>query len=610
MSDKPPPVPVKVIGVGASPGAAVGRAFPVDRRRVQEPRRHLDAEEIEAEIARLQDAIARSDEQLSDIRGRMPAAATEHALILDAHRLMLHDPELTGAATNLIRNEGLNAEWAVRRVVRQLSVGFDSIDDPYFRERRGDVEYVGDRIVRNLMGVRTDLPEKPPPNAVLVARDLSPADLVQLLGDHRVAGIVTEVGGRTSHSAIIARALEIPAVLGAPRISEVTGFGDLIALDGGAGVVVLHPGQVEQRAFAEIRRRYEEQEEVALATAELESRTSDGHHVALRANIELVEEIPSIIAHGADGIGLYRTEFLFLNRDDVPSEEEHYQVYRRLLEALPEKQVTVRTFDLGGEKQLRGRNRDEANPSLGLRAIRYGLAHPEMFLSQLRALWRASVHGNLRVMVPLISGVGELRAARRLFLEARDQVAREGHPMAESIPLGAMIETPGAALIADRLAKECAFFAIGTNDLIQYTIAIDRRNRDVSYLYNPLHPALLRLLRSVLETATKAGVPVSICGEMAGDPVYTLILLALGARELSMTGTAVPMVKQIIRSTSLDEARALLETAEEKETGPEIDRFVRDWMAQRFPDLCGVLPAETMTEEASADREEPTYHPS
>jgi phosphotransferase system enzyme I (PtsI) len=583
---------VKLIGVGASPGAAVGRAFIIDRQAVQEPRRHLAESEIESEVQRLKDAVATSDLQLEEIRIKLGAQPQDHGLILEAHRLMLKDPALVGTAERFIREDQINAEWAVRRVIKQLASAFDAIDDPYFKERRNDVEFVGSRVVQNLMGKVTDIVQTPPPGSIVVARELSPADAMMLLNGKTVTGVILAEGGRTSHTAIVARALDVPAVLGVETLGDAIGKDDLIAMDGFTGVVLVNPTEADQRAFLEVHRRHLADEEAAVATRDLEALTTDGHSVTLRANIELIEEIPSILAHGANGVGLYRTEFLYLNRRDLPSEEEHYETYKRLLQSLPGVQVTVRTFDLGGEKVMLGRHRPEANPSLGLRAIRYCLAHPEMFLPQLRALWRASVHGNLRVMFPLISGVGELRRAKRHVEEARLQVLADGYDIADSLPIGIMVETPAAVMIADELAQESAFFAIGTNDLIQYTVAIDRRNPDVAYLYQPLHPAVLRMLDQILAAGRAHNIPVSICGELAGDPAYTLILIALGFTELSMSGTSIPMVKRIIRSTGRKAAEELLDQALRLKSAPEIEMFVRAEMARRFPEICGRLPEQ------------------
>jgi phosphotransferase system enzyme I (PtsI) len=594
---------VKLTGLGASGGAALGTAFLVDRRREQEPREHLAPERLEGEVARLNDAIERSDQQLAEISGKLAGQPQEHGLIIEAYRLMVRDPLLVAGAEELIRGEAINAEWAVRRVAKQLRGAFDGVDDPYFRERQNDIDFVADRVVENLLGAWRELAE-PPPGAIVVAHELSPADAMVLLSGHRIAGIVTEAGGRTSHTAIVARALEIPAVLGCERILELVAQNDTVAVDGTGGVVVLNPSGSEAEAFRVARERYEAHEREALASRELEARTTDGHKVTLRANIELVEEVPSSVAHGADGVGLYRTEFLYLNRKDLPTEDEHYENYRQLLAAMPGRSVTIRTFDLGGEKGLPGAAREEENPSLGLRAIRYCLAHPELFLAQLRALWRASVHGDLRVMFPLVSGVGELRRAKALFVQARAEVEARGLSVAARVPVGIMVETPAAVEVADLLAREAAFFSIGTNDLIQYALAVDRANLDVGYLYRPMHPAIVRMLRRVIDAGRHAGIGVSVCGEMAGDPAYTLVLLALGADELSMGGTSIPTVKQIVRSTSLDEARLLLEHALAIDSDDAVEAWVRAEMVRRYPDVFESYSAELPDEDEGEPREE------
>lgn len=579
---------LKLIGIAASPGAVVGHAWLVDRRRVQEPREHVDDARTELEVARLHEAIARSDAQLGDIRAQLGEQPAEHGLIIEAHRLMLADPAFVDAAANEIRNDRINAEWAVRRIVRTLKSAFDAIDDPYFQDRQNDIEFVGDRVVRNLLGEVNDIAtDAIPPDAIVVAHDLSPADTMLLLANHTIAGIVTDEGGYTSHTAIVARAMEIPAVLGTERASEIIGQGDTLALDGATGLVVIHPSAEDTRAFEAARARHAERERRALETRELESKTRDGQRIALRANIELVEEVPSVISHGAEGVGLYRTEFLFLNKRELPTEEEHYETYKRLLFELAGRPVTVRTFDLGGEKNMGTQTREEANPALGLRAIRYCLAHPDMFLTQLRALWRASAHGPLRVMFPMVSGLNELRRAKALWEQARAEVVSAGHRTAPDIELGIMVETPAAAVLADRLAREVAFFSVGTNDLVQYTLAIDRGNPDVGYLHTPVHPAMLRLLEQVIQAGKAAGIPVSICGEMAGDPAYTLLLLGLGADELSMSGASVPAVKRIIRASTTEEGRALLSGATALDVANDVEGYVRGEMARRFPDECG-----------------------
>lgn len=398
----------------------------------------------------------------------------------------------------------------------------------------------------------------------------------------KVAGIVTDMGGQTSHTAIVARARETPAVVGTGRASEQISPGDLIALDGTRGLVIVNPSDEQLALFRETMRRHLASEQVALKTRDMPAVTPDGYRVRLYGNIEFAEEIPSVLSHGAEGIGLFRTEFLFLGRDAQPTEEEHYRCYRQVLESMRGRPVTIRTVDLGGDKMPGKRHEREPNPALGLRAIRFCLRNREMFRIQLRGLLRASVHGNLRIMFPLISGLSELREARSELETCRSDLGRSGVHIGGRFPVGIMVETPAAAWVADRLAHEADFFSIGTNDLIQYALAIDRHNKDVAYLYKPLALSVLRALQNIVEAARVTGIPVAMCGEMAGDPTYTLILIALGFDELSMTAGQIPLVKQIVRSASRQDAQELFERAMSYSTAEEIERFVRSEMDRRF----------------------------
>jgi phosphotransferase system enzyme I (PtsI) len=579
-----------LVGIAASPGIAIGRCWPVDRRKVRAPKRRLAPEEIENELARLRTALEISELQLAEVREKVERApgtqgGAEHTAIIDMHRMMLKDEMLVLEAQRLIREDRVNAEWAVKRATRKIKSAFHEQADEYFKERRADVDYVGERVIKNLLGQAPDVEEPPPEGAIIVAHDLSPADTALLLHERKVAAFVTDTGAKTSHTAIVARALEVPAVVGVGRITSLAGRGDWIAVDGSRGVVVINPTPGERVEYEVARERFLEAEQVLLRTRDLPARTLDDVTVRLAGNIEFVEEVPSLVAHGGEGVGLYRTEFLFMGRPELPGEGEQYETYRRVLEALAPKPVTIRTFDLGGEKLPAGMRVPAENPALGLRAIRYCLRQPEMFRVQLRALLRASVHGNLRIMFPMISGVAELRAAKRLLAEVREELRREGARMREEIPLGIMIELPSAALIADRLAEESDFFSIGTNDLIQYAIGIDRQNKDVAYLYKPLHLSVLRMLKLICDAAQVKGIPVSMCGEMAGDAMNALVLIGMGVSELSMNGPAIPFVKRVVRAARAADGRALVERILSLTTADDIEREVRTEMLRRFPEL-------------------------
>lgn len=573
----------KLTGIPASPGVAIGRVFPVDRRRARVPRFHIQPDQVQQEIARLDVAVKDSVEQLEQIRQSLGDG--EQGDILNAHRMMADDPTLLEGAKGLIRDELLNAEWAVRRLVRDMSEKLGS--DGYLAERRADLDEVCDRIVHNLIGEKPITVKVPEEEAVIVAYDLPTAEAAVLLASGKVRGLVTDFGSKTSHTAILARALEVPCVVGAGQASEIARAGDAIALDGSTGEVLLSPDPEEVKRFEAARVAAKSREAALLEDRDLPAETLDGRRVHLLANIEFPEEVPSVLAHGGEGVGLYRTEFLYLNREELPSEDEHFRAYTTILERMQGFPVTIRTLDLGGDKLPIGHRSHEPNPALGLRAIRFTLRHPQLFRTQVRALLRASVHGNLQIMLPMIAAVGELRDAKVQIELIRRELLREGKPVAEKIPVGIMLETPAAALAADRLARECDFFSIGTNDLIQYSLAIDRGNRDVAYLYRPLHLGVLRLIQASVDGAKASGIPCAMCGEMAGDPLYVLVLLALGLDELSMNPADIPKVKRLIRSARVSEAKKMLEEAMAFSSHDEIERYVQDHMRTHFPLLIG-----------------------
>jgi phosphotransferase system enzyme I (PtsI) len=571
----------KLIGIPASPGVAIGPVHPVDRRRARVPRYHVQPEQVDAEIERLVKSVRASVDQLAAIRKSLGEG--EQGDILDAHRMMADDPTLQGAAHTLIRDELLNAEWAMRRAVREMSEKLGS--DGYLAERRADLDEVCDRIVHNLVGEQPAIAVIPKEPVVLVAFDLQTADAAVLLASGKVLGLVTDFGSKTSHTAILARALEVPCVVGAEQCSEIAKAGDLIALDGSTGEVLVSPDPDEVARFEAARDHLRERDLALLEQRDLPAVTRDGRQINLYGNIEFPEEVPSVLAHGGEGVGLYRTEFLYLNREELPSEEEHLRAYAQILQQMQRRPVTIRTLDLGGDKLPIGHRSHEPNPALGLRAIRFTLRHPHLFRTQIRALLRASVHGSLRIMLPMIAAVGELREARKQIEQIRQELLREGTPVAERIPVGIMLETPAAALSADRLARECDFFSIGTNDLIQYSLAIDRGNREVAYLYRPLHLGVLRLIQHSVAGARAANIEVAMCGEMAGDPLYALVLLALGLDTLSVNPSDIPKVKRVLREADLADARQLLEAAMLFTAHDEIEGYVLEQMKARFPFL-------------------------
>ncbi|MBK8266029.1 MAG: phosphoenolpyruvate--protein phosphotransferase [Nannocystis sp.] len=576
------PIRVELSGVAASSGIGIGVAFVVDRRRVQIPRTKIEREQIEEETRRVQDALRAVRQQIEAIKGRLPHG--EHRQILKAQQMMLRDPDLIERTETLIREELRCAEWAVSTVADEIHEMLDRADDAYFRERRSDIIFLSERVVLALIGENT--PEiVPPPGSVVIAHDLSPADTAQL---HRlqVAGIVTAAGGKTSHSAIMARSLQIPAVVGVAGVLGKVQSGEPVVVDGVRGVVIVRPAADEVVSREGERDRYNAFEERVQREHAFPAITQDGLRVVTRANLAITEDIELGSRYGAEGIGLFRSEYMYMNREALPTEEEHYRTAKAVIRRYTPYPVIVRTFDLGSDKpsKLVSFAKNEANPAMGLRSIRLALRERELFLEQLRGLLRAAVHGPLRIMLPLVSSIEELEDGLEAVEEAREQLEAAGMAYASEVPVGVMIETPAAALIADLLAARVDFMSIGTNDLIQYTLAVDRDNDDVDYLYQPLHPAILRLIRAVAEAGARADVPVSLCGEMAADPRYTWVLVGLGITELSMSPSAVPVIKHIIRGSQAAEMRALCEEVLASNSARDASALVVAAMRRRFPE--------------------------
>jgi len=572
-------------GIAASSGIVIGRAFLVHRGKMRIPQKAIGPPQVAAEIKRFKRAIERSKRQLREIKEKITAEEVRrHFFILDVHLMFLDDTMLIQDTIEVIKNRRINAEWALDIIIGKLNTAFDTIEDEYLRERKSDVNYVAQRIFRNLMGSGHDDLAKIKGNVIVVAHDLSPADTIQM-NLNNVAGFITDIGGRISHTAILSRSLGIPAIVGLETATSVINGGDLLIIDGYGGKVIINPDGAISEEYIEKREQIRLLEREVLKYATLPAETRDGYRIKMGANIELVEELPLAIRHGAEGIGLYRTEILYLNREDLPSEEEQFQTYRRIAEGIAPNSAVIRTLDVGGDKFLSKYGYDhEANPAMGLRAIRFSIKEPHLFKVQLRGILRASAFGKLKILFPMISGILEVRKSKAILKEAKEELMGEGIPFDEGIEVGAMIEIPSASIIADTLAHEVDFFSIGTNDLIQYALAIDRVNEHVSYLYEPLHPAILRMIKGIVEAGHRAGIEVGICGEMAADPAYILILLGMGLDELSMTPFYIPRVKKIMRKSSYEDAKQLLDEVYRLSTAAEIEDYVKGRMAERFPD--------------------------
>jgi phosphotransferase system enzyme I (PtsI) len=571
-------------GIPASAGIAIGKGFFLNRALPRTVQSTVSREKVDEEVAAFQRALARSKEQIRSIREGVADHSSEHHQILSVHLALLEDSMLLEQTARTIREGQFTADWAFNKVLQGLLESFHRIEDPYLRERGHDLRQIGHRVLENLAGRPLDSIASIKEPVVIVSHDLSPADTAQILKSP-VLGFATDVGSRTSHTAITARSLAIPAVVGIERLTEEYGSAETVIVDGEAGVVVLDPTEEAVREYTEKRKLFSQRIRDLAKFARLPTVTKDGKSLALMANIEFPEEANVALRSGAYGVGLYRTEFLFLNRKDLPSEEEHFETYRKVAEKFIRHPVTIRTFDLGGDKfasQLE--LADEMNPAMGLRAIRFCLKEKDIFKTQLRAILRASTYGKIRMMFPMISGVAELRSAMAVVEEVRADLRRRRVPFDREMAIGIMVEIPSAAVVSDLLAKEAAFFSIGTNDLIQYALAIDRVNEHVSYLYEPLHPAILRLIRRIVGAGHDAGIPVSMCGEMAGEPLYSYVLLGLGLDELSMNATAIPRVKRILRKSVAYEAKEFAGELLLHATAEEIGRMLRKKMEDLFPD--------------------------
>ncbi|HCW9374414.1 phosphoenolpyruvate--protein phosphotransferase [Staphylococcus aureus] len=565
-------------GIAASDGVAIAKAY-----LLVEPDLTFDKNEkvtdVEGEVAKFNSAIEASKVELTKIRNNAEVQlGADKAAIFDAHLLVLDDPELIQPIQDKIKNENANAATALTDVTTQFVTIFESMDNEYMKERAADIRDVSKRVLSHILGVELPNPSMIDESVVIVGNDLTPSDTAQLNKEF-VQGFATNIGGRTSHSAIMSRSLEIPAIVGTKSITQEVKQGDMIIVDGLNGDVIVNPTEDELIAYQDKRERYFADKKELQKLRDADTVTVDGVHAELAANIGTPNDLPGVIENGAQGIGLYRTEFLYMGRDQMPTEEEQFEAYKEVLEAMNGKRVVVRTLDIGGDKELSYLNLpEEMNPFLGYRAIRLCLAQQDIFRPQLRALLRASVYGKLNIMFPMVATINEFREAKAILLEEKENLKNEGHDISDDIELGIMVEIPATAALADVFAKEVDFFSIGTNDLIQYTLAADRMSERVSYLYQPYNPSILRLVKQVIEASHKEGKWTGMCGEMAGDETAIPLLLGLGLDEFSMSATSILKARRQINGLRKNEMTELANRAVDCATQEEVIELVNNYV--------------------------------
>jgi len=573
-------------GIAVSPGIIIGKARIIDRSRVKILYQYLiDEKQVHKEVERLKDALRATQEQIVTLKNRMPEQIKQHAFILDSHVMMIQDGMLSDSTINTILQEKINAEWALKKSIQNIGLLFDQVEDEYIRERFHDVENLGEKILRNLAGKEQESLQEIDERVIIVAHDLSPVDTSEM-NIAKVMGFITDVGGRTSHTAIMAQSLKIPAVVGLESVTRQVRDGTLLIVDGNRGEVIIDPDDDAIILYQEKQLEHQRYESSIVKIGRLPAETMDGHKITIKANIEFLEEVVAAKDYGAEGIGLYRTEFLYLRGQEFPREEELFEDYKQMAEIMAPAAVTIRTLDLGGDKFSSKLALDrEMNPALGLRAIRFCLKQPEIFKTQLRAILRASAFGKIRLLIPMISGLQEILDTKEILEAVMEGLQEEGLAYDADIKTGIMIEIPSAVAVADILARHVDFFSIGTNDLIQYALAIDRVNENVAFMYEPFHPAILRMIQQVVKAAKNAGIGIALCGEMAGDPLCVFILLAFGIDELSMNAGNIPLIKKAIRSVNMEEVRADLEHIFQLDTAQRVRAFITERVKQLVPDL-------------------------
>ncbi|MBU4311663.1 MAG: phosphoenolpyruvate--protein phosphotransferase [Candidatus Omnitrophica bacterium] len=573
-------------GIPASPGISIGKAFLFDARRIIVSEKKIKQEAVPKEIARFEEALIKTRSEILEIQKKITKEmGSHHAEIFNAHLLVLEDRMLIEEVIDGLKKEHKCVEHVFTKILDKYIKVFSKMDDEYLKERISDIDDVGKRILRNLLGAKEKSLSNLKQRVIVVAYDLSPSDTATM-HKKNVMGFVTDIGGRTSHTAIMAKSLEIPAVVGLETATRKIKAGDMLIVDGAEGVAILNPDKATLKKYQARHQQFMKFEKTLIDLKDEPARTLDGRKIEVSANIELPEELDAVISHGAEGIGLYRTEYLYMNRRDLPDEDEQFEAYKKVVTKVSGDPVVVRTLDLGGDKFLSQLEvPHEMNPFLGWRAIRFCLARPEIFKAQLRAILRASAFGDIKVMFPMISGIEELRQAIALLEEAKKELAAKKVKFNKDIDVGAMIEIPSAALTCDILAKEVDFFSIGTNDLIQYSLAVDRVNEKIAYLYKPTHPAVLRLIKNIIDAGHRSKIWVGMCGEMAGEPGFAMLLLGLGLDEFSMSPVVIPEMKYIIRNVKFKDAEKFAIEALTLTTGEEVENFANEKLDELVPTL-------------------------
>lgn len=571
-------------GISVSTGIAIGKAYFLNRSITASlPRQSIGLDRVEEEKERVKRGFSNAVAELEAVHDKVPAELKEHKLIIDSHLMMLKDPKLCGVAVKYVEDMKINAEWALEKAVNDFEKAFGALEDKYIRERMQDVRQVVGRVQSCLIGSDSDL--RPiEGRVILMAHDLTPADTIEL-EVNKLMSFVTTLGGKTSHTGILARTLNIPALVGVDGLESAAIDGDFVVIDGLSGKVLVDPDEEELEYYYNLQNQFEDYQRTIISSCHLPAETVDGYQIGVLSNIELFEEVSAVIDNGGDGIGLFRTEYSYISRSDLPTEEELYEKYSDLASIMSPNKVVLRTLDLGSDKYMSQFGQlDEANPAMGLRAIRFCLKHEEIFRTQIRAILRASAHGNISLMFPMISGLKEVMQAKSMLFSVQQELRSEGKQFNPDMPVGIMIELPAAVMIAEILAQEVDFFSVGTNDLIQYSLGIDRTNHHVSYLYQPLHPAVVRSIKYVVDAGHRAGIEVSLCGEVASDPYCLPILMGMEIDSISLTPQAIPGIKRILRQLKMPECKQLLREVLGCRTVGRINKLVTENIFKKYPE--------------------------